>query len=272
MANDRGTSDPMFLYSGSVTGPVLTATYTNLKNSYVIKNGVKVPIGKLVRQFSNLSSLVTPSTVNFWKSASSGLTNSQYHLTMLSPTADPWYGGNFRNATSVTVSDKFYDSKGNQIDPTGGYYIIGSLNYTGTGDHESVKGTNTQPYAIAGSSINVQPDGSLMANRSNEVHLSDNGLKETYTPGSNNWDGKDSAYSNGKYLYYGAGVLRITNSSPALTFTTSADNASDNIGAQWFQLTTDLISTPVQRKTTQTHYHYDVIAKRYLSRTISIER
>lgn len=98
-----------------------------------------------------------------------------------------------------------------------------------------------------------------MANSSNEVRLSNNGLTVTSTPGNNNWDGTDSSHSDRKYLYYGAGVLKITSSTPSLTFETSGDNPNENIGAQWFQITTDLLANPIQRKTTQTHYHYNQV-------------
>ena len=250
--------NPIFLYDGTQQGTFLTATYTNLKNSYFIQNGQKVRIAKIVRRFSNLKSLVTPTTIAFWTGTNDQHANSeQLKKTALFVCKDPWYGANFRNATAVTVTDEFYDNLGNKIDPTGGYYIIGSLNYTGNADHESVRGTGVKPMTIAGSSINIQKDGSLMANSSNEVRLSNNGLTVTSTPGNNNWDGTDSSHSDGKYLYYGAGVLKITSSTPSLTFETSGDNPNENIGAQWFQITTDLLANPIQRKTTQTHSHYN---------------
>lgn len=160
---------------------------------------------------------------------------------------DPAHGATFTNASGISVQDEYYDEQGNRIDPIGGFYVFSSLNYgtanTGNGyvDIESVNGTGIQMKAVAGSTINVQPDGRLEASSGNDPE--DLGY---------DWDNNDSPN-----FYMGSGVGYITNENPTMRFQVRANGSDKCINAFWFTINTNLPSVPVTLKTTEVHYHYD---------------
>lgn len=246
--------------NGAVNGKVLTATYTGLSNSfYVDRAGTKHKIAKIVRTFSDL----TDSGITNW-AKHYGVNNPEEYnhgnpeLTLYSdPTDGFWYNW----SGGVTVQDLYYDNNGQPININGNAWLaVTSLNNESSGPtkHEHIESvealSNGTAYSLAGSSIQKV------------------GINKLYSPTDNtytgpilgdDWDRKDS-----KEKYYGAGLINISNG-VTLRFYTQRDsgNITPNV---WATTSTIIPMTPTPRAAI--HYHYDVIAKRYLSRTISVKR
>ena len=171
---------------------------------------------------------------------------------------NPSSGAERFNSDSVTVSDTYYDADGNVIDPTGGFFVISSLNNNVGRDfasRESVKGSGVTPMAVIGSSITVHGDSlySDFDNTDGKVNADGSYTKGPGTnPTSNNWDKTDSPY-----FYFGSGVMKINNSKPSLTFY-SVPESNNSAYAMWFTISTVMPQVPIQKKTTKTNYHYDV--------------
>lgn len=249
----------LFWRSGSDTnGIIAIATYTNLKNSsFTDANGQTHHIAKIIRTFSNLTQAESKYSEDFARWAirvSWGLPESYgVGFSGLQISKDPAHGATFTNASGISVQDEYYDEQGNRIDPIGGFYVFSSLNYgtanTGNGyvDIESVNGTGIQMKAVAGSTINVQPDGRLEAS-------SGNGPEDL----GYDWDNNDSPN-----FYMGSGVGYITNENPTMRFQVRANGSDKCINAFWFTINTNLPSVPVTLKTTEVHYHYDTLNLRH---------
>lgn len=227
------------------------ATYTNLKNSYIIdQDGVQHKIGKIVRTFSNLTKLSTPSSQEFAR----WVLKTSWEIAMplgdgataLEINRNPSVGAMYLNASGVTVQDQYYDDENNLINPVGGYYVISSLNhFKGDSDVEKASGSGVDAVALVGSSVSIQDDGSLMATVENEDTLP--GAKPTNT--SKDWDD-----ANNPNFYFGAGLMHITSQTPSLRFENVADPSISN-GGFWFTINTQIPYAPVR---SEIHYHYNV--------------
>lgn len=239
-------------YSGAQTGDFLQAVYTNLHNSFFGNR----KIAKIVRIFSNLTRENNPTSTWF---ANSKTNNFMGNSTGIQVNDNPTSGAERFNSDSVTVSDTYYDADGNVIDPTGGFFVISSLNNNVGRDfasRESVKGSGVTPMAVIGSSITVHGDSlySDFDNTDGKVNADGSYTKDPGTnPTSNNWDKTDSPY-----FYFGSGVMKINNSKPSLTFY-SVPESNNSAHAMWFTISTVMPQVPIQKKTTKTNYHYDVM-------------
>lgn len=230
---------------GAVSGKVLTATYTNLSNSfYTDKKGVEHRIAKIVRTFSDLTS----SGITKWASHYGVNDPNEYNhgnpeLTIYSdPTDGFWYNW----AGGVTVNDLYYDEDGKLINIDGDAWIaVTSLNNESSGPHghkhiESAKVlTQGEAYGLAGSSVKAN-DNALYAPTDN-----------TYVGPilGDDWDKRTS-----NKTYYGAGLVDVSNG-VTLRFYTQRD--SENIIPNvWATTSTIIPETPTPRA--EVHYHYDV--------------
>lgn len=247
-------------YNGAVSGTVATVTYTNLHHStYTGEDGVTHSISKIVRTFSNMQPF----------SAIPG-------KTQLIINSDPT-DGFVTVATSVDVTDVYYDELGNPIsfDPNTAYITVASLNslyYQGdfqdalTGKPygtESVRplSSTDKSYSLAGSSVTVHSDGSLYADQTNQDWAKNNSWKNSGHTGS--WDsiGTDTTY-------YGAGVISLSGTEHKFRFFVQSDGMPSNFingyqsylqkdtqGGNWFTMSTVIPVTPTPR--TSINYHYD---------------
>ena len=241
--NDKNNTYLFWNSSSDTNGIVAIATYTNLKNSsFTDSNGQVHHIAKIVRTFSNLKRSHNQDTGFIkWVLGDSWKQSLKYQdFTNLRISRDPSNGAMYLNASNISVSDRYYDDQGNEIDPTGGFYVFSSLNEDDDGDNESVSSTGLTMKAVAGSTIDVQSDGRLEASSSNK-----NGDKF-------DWDGMGNPD-----LYKGSGLGFINAKNPIINFRVAAKNGKDNINALWFTINTILPSAPVTLKTTSTNFHYD---------------
>ena len=248
-----GNDGNIFWYEPTVntSGDLLEAIYTNLNNSFFVDSeGNTHKIAKIVRKFSALSKAVNKDSIWFmkhvvveqWKNNQSWSDDAS----LLDINIDPSVGAQYFNSNSVTVQDTYYDIDGNQIDPTGGFYVISSLNHNNSGnDIENVSGTGVIAKPIVGSTVSVQSDGSLMASNSNDV-----------IPGGATGTSKDWDEAGGLNFYYGAGLMEIKSSSPTLTFKNVADGSNSN-NSFWFTINTQVPYAPIR---SEVHYHYNTAA------------
>lgn len=239
--------------TANTSGDIVQATYTNLKNSYIIDQyGNRHYISKIVRTFSDLKKEYSWGSKRTWHLffQASGIPESEQFLpegndntTFLVIGSDPSRGAEYCGANSISVADKYYDANGNLLDPTGGYYVVSSLNHTA--QHiEEAGGENVSPITLIGSSVSVLSNGNLGS-------IADN----IDAPGAPNseWD-----HYSSPYFYWGAGLLKILNSNPKLTFSTHSDDSTKQSNdAFWFAINTKMPMAPVQHKTTTVHYHYN---------------
>lgn len=234
-----------------------TVTYTNLHNSYYYDaNGNKLSISKIVAHFSDFQ-------------ANPSGDQSDLNVQVYSdPTDGFWY----HNINSVTVEYEYYDQNGNRIDfsPNTAYLAVGSLNsnikLAADARREGVEVLNGQAIALLGSAIGksgnylyATPNYDDLDNRT--VH--DDG--SSTVADSNNWD------NTGKYKYFGSGLIGLSGNSAKIRFLTYRQG--ENNSATWAIVSTVIPSTPGPtppsiekpsapiRKTTSTHYHYDVAEK-----------
>ena len=257
----------------------VTVTYDNLKNSsYIDGNGNTHKIAKIVRTFSD---------IHWSDQVKRGSGANLHELQLFSdPTDGFWYYG----ISDLVASDQYYDDHGNIInfDKDTAYMGVTSLNAaydnngnvgkTGSARHvEKVQGlTNTTAYALQGSSV-VNHDGTLYADETNIAF--DNKSWTTWN-GPEEWD-----HRGGKYEYYGTGLLSFHGNSVSLKFETTHNGYDDQNGT-WATMTTNIPATPgpkapapkewhyhynklvvnkLPHKTSETHYHYDVVLKRQTS-------
>lgn len=206
--------------SVSIPGPVITVTFTNLKNSYYVDNaGHKKFITKIERTFSDL------------QKAPSFPENSA----ILSINEDPTDGFWFDFSNGVTVSDTFYDENNQPISIDGnGWLAVTSLNamYGGIRENQTLSGSpfhveqvtpihGGQSYALAGSSISVHSDGSLYADKTNFSAINyDGSTNDSITKkGVSAWpDNKQGWDGKGPDEYFGAGLIKINGSQITLNF------------------------------------------------------
>ena len=223
-----------------ISGTVVTATFTNLKNSYYVdNNGRKQTISKIVRNFTNLKKLPVENEA------------------LLSIYEDPTDGFWYNNSNEITVTDTYYDANGQAIYIDGnGWLAATSLNavYGGANEAQTLSGTpahveTVRPiqggtsYALAGSSISVHSDGSLYADKSNTATIMQNGEPDpAFTKaGVSTWpDGKLSWDAKGPNEYYGAGLIKLTGSSITMNFKSTITWN----GTVWATLSTIIPQTP----------------------------
>lgn len=251
-ANKQGIA--AYHQSTNTSGIVATVTYSNLHNSYVLdSSGQKHLISKIVRQFSNLNKEISWGSKNTWNLMfkEAGVPNSDQFLpegndntSFLQINTDPSAGAMYCGANSLTVADQYFDEHGNLIDPTGGYYVVSSLNHTGL-NIEEAGGTQVSPVPVLGSSVSVLSNGNLGATNEN-VDCPSNSTNDS-------WDN-----INSPYFYWGCGLLKITGASPTLIFSTHSNEAGrQSFDSFWFTINTKLPMAPVTHLTTQVNYHYD---------------
>lgn len=253
-ANKQGIA--AYHQSTNTSGIVATVTYSNLHNSYVLdSSGQKHLISKIVRQFSNLNKEISWGSKNTWNLMfkEAGVPNSDQFLpegndntSFLQINTDPSAGAMYCGANSLTVADQYFDEHGNLIDPTGGYYVVSSLNHTGL-NIEEAGGTQVSPVPVLGSSVSVLSNGNLGATNEN-VDCPSNSTNDS-------WDN-----INSPYFYWGCGLLKITGASPTLIFSTHSNEAGrQSFDSFWFTINTKLPMAPVTHLTTQVNYHYDTV-------------
>ena len=255
----------VYKFNNSAHGTMLVATYTNLKHSkYIDENGKTHQISKIVRTFSDgiSNGLGIVDGSNYNSVISLGVKN------------DPSYGFGYYGMGSITTTDVYYDENGNPINVHDGYPAVTSLNSlyetngvmskTGTQyqvEHVKPLQDGEKAYALAGSSINVHPDGSLYADATNDAAGAYGGAIpkgiSTWPEGKGDWDRK------GPNEYYGAGIISLSGTQHTLQWTNSMGkswlkNGYIPVKYVWATMQTILPATPApQRKTTKVHYHYD---------------
>ncbi|WP_276754737.1 SspB-related isopeptide-forming adhesin [Limosilactobacillus ingluviei] len=256
--------------SVSIPGPVITVTFTNLKNSYYVDNaGHKKFITKIERTFSDL------------QKAPSFPENSA----ILSINEDPTDGFWFDFSNGVTVSDTFYDENNQPISIDGnGWLAVTSLNamYGGIRENQTLSGSpfhveqvtpihGGQSYALAGSSISVHSDGSLYADKTNFSAINYDGSTNdsitkkgvsAWPDNKRGWDGK------GPDEYFGAGLIKINGSQITLNFKLAHTEDPVWNPYVWATMSTIIPQTPTPEynvpekpilETTTTSYHYNVV-------------
>ena len=130
------------------TGESISVTYTNLKNSSL--DGVKID-----------------KVVYTYKLNHSGYGNSIVLGFCDDPTLTLWYLNGDKD-TSINMDVKFYDSKGNLINPDGCLVSFASLNRGGSADDwEGVSDFSGEFIKINGSSVSVQSNGVARSMESN---------------------------------------------------------------------------------------------------------
>lgn len=239
--------------STNTSGVIATVTYSNLKNSYVLdSSGQKHLISKIVRKFSNFNKEISWGSRNTWKlmlqqahipDNEQFLSEGNDNTTFLQINNDPSAGAMYCGANSLSVADQYFDENGNMINPTGGYYVVSSLNHTDI-NVEEAGGTGVTPIPVLGSSISVLSNGNLGARNEN--------VDGPDAP-NDSWDNISSPY-----FYWGCGLMKITSSKPVLTFSThSTEAGKQSFDSFWFTINTKLPMAPIEKPTASIHYHYD---------------
>lgn len=267
-------------FSTAKNGVVATATYTNLKHSYYTDGANhKIPISKIVITYSNLERyLQDPGDA------------------MLLLYNDPNVGAAIAKAKSITISNlQFFDQSGKQIEirPGSAWLAFGSLNVWDYGSNKDYDGqTHREKVGVGNGNIIYQlgtPKGhnpiATLHSDGMIYHDSKSQTDEDYAK----TDG-DDGMGFVRLVPGGSIKLEYDQTDNFGSFGQSFDGTwagtgptgsfADRSGAglDWYQfgLSTYLsgVHLPPAPKPTVSaiHYHYDVIAKRYLSRTISIKR
>lgn len=261
-------------YANNIDGEFLRVTYTNLKNSTY--KGSK--ISKIVVTYSDS----TPTGNRITQSGLNAITEGA-NDNFLVVFEDPVRGD--MHSTTVTATYQYYDANGNLIDFSGtnnAWLSVGSLNFDQGNDYQGGKNegnptsgisegvkliSGAQIKQLAGSSISVHDDGWAYAGFNNYSGTGMNNGINTDNGGSG-WDMDGSPNA-----YYGAIVFQLTGSSVSLrqglVSWGGADIASQYnnqfLNNAWFTAGTTLPETKIKqpiRKTSETHYHYDVVQKK----------
>ena len=261
-------------YVNNIDGEFLRVTYTNLKNSTY--KGSK--ISKIVVTYSDS----TPTGNRITQSGLNAVTEGA-NDNFLVVFEDPVRGD--MHSTTVTATYQYYDANGNLIDFSGtnnAWLSVGSLNFDQGNDYQGGKNegnptsgisegvkliSGAQIKQLAGSSISVHDDGWAYAGFNNYSGTGMNNGINTDNGGSG-WDMDGSPNA-----YYGAIVFQLTGSSVSLrqglVSWGGADIASQYnnqfLNNAWFTAGTTLPETQIKqpiRKTSETHYHYDVTTNR----------
>ena len=243
------TTNGWIIYPNSEEGDFLRVTYTNLKNTFFYKNGQKIPIAKIIRTFRNFDYAPSDEGKGWAIEHTNGAVTTELALYV---SENPIGGATYVNSNHIEVADAYIDSQGQQIDPTGGYYVISSLNSNGLSGTkiEKAKGVGVTPVTLVGSAVSAHSDGSLYSELSiDNVVVNPDGSFQTSTNESNNWD------DLGKYAYFGSGLFKITSPNPVLTFYVDSPNHK-NRNAFWFALQTRMPSAPLDKPTTSVNYHF----------------
>lgn len=249
-------------YTNNLSGNLFQVTYTNLRNSTY--RGSK--ISKIVETVSDS----TPTGNNVTVLDHSIYTNgtSDYFIRF---DKNPVKGD--MHSTDITVSYQYYDANGHLIDFSNSkdaWLSIGSLNYdqgnenSTAGVSEGVKAiSGTAIKQLAGSSVTVHPDGWAYCGYNN---YSGTGIND----GPNNWDKPNSPNA-----YYGAVVFQLTGTAATIrqgmrawggaNISNDSNYHNSRLNNAWVIAATTLPQTKLQLKTTEAHYHYDVVPKRQTS-------
>lgn len=253
--------------STDISGDIVQATYTNLKNSYYVdKNGQKHLIAKIVKVFSNSGYTVS---------------NNDGHTSLLDIATDPSLGVWYEDISGITETDTFYDADGNVINLSDNtaYIAVTSLNslyesskngwtnkeYALSGLPAHVESatpiSNGKAYTLAGSSVTVHSNGALYADQTNDrvdTSASDapQNTDQTTWKSTDYWDA-----NNSENTYFGAGIIAVHGDSFSIRFETNfGDNDAKLDPWVWYTLDTIIPQTPTPtRQTTSTSYHYNVL-------------
>lgn len=270
--NGTDSMSYQYLFNGSVSGTAMVATYSNLQHSYYVdNNGNRHTISKIVRTFSNLSAQPWMPSWDWNKTDKSYANNGKPVLWVYDdPTDGFWY----YYSSGVTVTDQFYDDRGNLINfGNNAWLAVTSLNNQ-SGGRQDFNVNNAaieqvtpvsggQAVALLGSSVSNH-GGTLYSDHNN----TDGPVGSINDSGS--WDAK------GPNEYYGSGLIKLLSDPFTLRFSASYDPSykgplSVNV---WATTTTIIPATPgptyqgPRRPTpplppspstpTSANYHYDV--------------
>lgn len=197
------------------------------------------------------------------------------------PTVTIWYLS-FYGETDISMTAKFYDEQGKEIDLTGALLSFSSLNRgTGTSANpkvtgkpmiEKVRSFNGQYIPISGSSIAVQPDGGAYAGSDNESKAQGSRFE------TREWDDVDN--EGGKPTWYGAIVGKASGTEVNLHI------GATGRGVVWFALNSNIRALDVSVKPVsptpptepeqpkkpdvKAAYHYDLLyARANVEKTVS---
>lgn len=230
-------------------GNVAIVTYTNLRNSYYIdSNGIKHNIAKIVRTFSDLTSQNTQLKDFVRQNVPNDKLKNTFNS--LNPSliiySDPTDGFWYNWASGITVTDKYYDEDGNQIDLNNNAYIaVTSLNNE-TYNHGFKKAmTHKEAVTVNGSSKGLTLAGSAISNHNNTFYA-DN---DTQNFDDGNWDRRDS-----NEQYYGSTLILVNGNQLSLRYSVIGGNSDWNPDV-WVTTTTIIPQTP--NPSTTINYHYD---------------
>lgn len=225
-----------------------TVTFTNLKNSfYYDQQGNKINISKITAKFYDIQANPNKGSVD------------------IDVYSDPTDGFWYRGVDRVKVDYQFFDSNGNVInfDPNTAYLAFGSLNSGYYGDHGRTEGVNIlngEAVALLGSGITkhgnyLYADDSLRG-KLDYVHVNDDGSYSVGDFNDQNWDHQN------QYRYFGTGLDNLSGKIVSVEYVTTRDLGGTDTTDTWATMSTVIPSTPGPqkpvRKTTETHYHYDV--------------